>query len=194
MENPSISQAKLEEDAIASALKQLGIKKIDYKISPADLLEITVYQNKDLDRKVRVSQNGTVSFPLIGTVNVGGLSVIDAEQGISRKLEEFIVSPQVTVFIQEYGNKKVYVLGEVQKPGSYDLPTESRLTVVEAVSLAGGFTPIAAKDRTKVIRTNPDGKSMSFVIQVSAITVSGEKEKDIPLLPNDVVYVPQSFF
>ncbi|MEK7281672.1 MAG: polysaccharide biosynthesis/export family protein, partial [Chloroflexota bacterium] len=132
-------------------------------------------------------------LPLIGDVKVGGLSVSEAQDAISTKLKDFVVSPQVTIFIDEYGNKKVFVLGEVKTPGSYELPTESKLTVLEAVSLAGGFTPIAALDRTKVIRV-VDGKNQSYIIEVSAITRRGEKERDIPLEPNDVIYVPQSFF
>lgn len=187
-------QAITEASAIAAALQQIDVKKSDYTIAPADLLEISVYQDKEMDRKLRVSQNGTISFPLIGSVKVGGLSVIEAQDLLSQKLKEFIVSPQVTVFIKEYGNKKIFILGQVSKPGSYELPTEAKLTVLEAVSLAGGFTPIAASDRTKVIRTGSDGKSQSFQIEVSAITKRGEKNKDIALEPNDVVFIPQSFF
>mgnify|MGYP001588818398 FL=1 len=187
-------QHQEEEVAIQSALQLVQqSRKVDYRIGGADLLHITVYQQADLDRKLRVTQNGTISLPLIGDVKVGGLSVSEAQDAISTKLKDFVVSPQVTIFIDEYGNKKVFVLGEVKTPGSYELPTESKLTVLEAVSLAGGFTPIAALDRTKVIRV-VDGKNQSYIIEVSAITRRGEKERDIPLEPNDVIYVPQSFF
>lgn len=191
--NVSSNQAMAEESAIAVAMQKIGTEKGEYKIGGADLLEISVYQDKDMNRQVRVSQNGTISFPLTGTVQVGGLSVIEAQNLISDKLKDYVVSPQVTVFIREYGNKKVYVFGQVGRPGSFELPTESKLTVLEAVSLAGGFTPIAAPDRTKVIR-NESGKSQSFTIEISAITKRGEKSKDMVLEPNDVVYVPQSFF
>ena len=85
------------------------------------------------------------------------------------------------------------MLGEVAKPDTLDLPIESRLTVLEAVSLAGGCAPIAAPDRTRVIRTK-DGRNETIEVPVSDITKCGLKEKDIPLEPNDVVYVPQSFF
>lgn len=182
-----------EHAAIQSALQQIQIKKADYRIGSADLLEFTVYQQAELDRRLRVSQNGTISFPLIGAVRVGGLTVNEAEAAISAKLQEFLVNPQITIFIKEYGNKKVFILGEVKSPGSFELPTESKLTVLEAISLAGGFTPIAAPDRTKVIR-NLEGRSESYTVEVSAITKHGEKHKDISLEPNDVVYVPQSFF
>ena len=190
---PARNLDKAEEAALASALQGLQTQKTDYKLGGADLIDIQVYQQKDLDRLLRVSQNGTISFPLVGTVKVGGLSVAQAEEALSTKLKDFIISPQVTIFIKEYGNKKVFVMGEVTKPGSFDLPTEAKLTVLEAVSLAGGFTAIAAPDRTKVIR-NVAGKSQSFTIPVSDITKRGEKQKDLPLEPGDVIWVPQSFF
>jgi len=163
-------------------------------ISPADLLEISVYREEDLGRTLRVSQQGTISFPLAGVLKVGGMSTIDAENLLSLKLRDFLVQPQVTIFIKEYGNKQVYVLGEVKNPGSFELPTESKLTVLEAISKAGGFSPVAAKDRTQVIRTDRDGRSQTFLIEVSAIMTKGEKHRDIVLEPNDVVHVPQSFF
>lgn len=187
------NQEKAEEAALASVLQGLQSKKSDYKIGGADLIEIQVFQQKELDRVLRVSQNGTITFPLIGTLKVGGLSVAQAEAALSTKLQDYIISPQVTIFIKEYGNKKVFVLGEVKSPGSFELPTEAKLTVLEAISLAGGFTGIAAPDRTKVIRT-AEGKSQSFTIQVSDITSRGEKHKDMVLEAGDVVWVPQSFF
>jgi polysaccharide export outer membrane protein len=187
-------QNAAEAAAIASVLQQIKTKGSDYRISGADLLEVTTYREQELNRAVRVSQNGTISLPLIGTIQVGGKTTAEAEMLVAGKLQDFLINPQVTIFIKEYGNKKIYVLGEVKKPGAYELPVESRLTVLEAVSLAEGFTPIAAKDRTKIIRSMRDGKSLSLTIEISAITTRGEKEKDIPLEPNDVVWVPQSYF
>ena len=188
------AQQKAEEAALAALMQQLKQKGADYRISPADLIEITIYREADLGRIVRVSQNGSVSLPLVGTVQLGGLTPGEAQDLIAGKMKDFLKDPQVTIFIKDYGNKKVFVLGEVAKPGSYDLPPESRLTILEAVSMAGGFTQIAARDRTKIIRTTPAGISQSIIVEISAITHKGEKDKDIPLEPNDVVYVPQSFF
>jgi len=182
-----------EQAAIASVLQQLKQKGSDYKICAADLLEIDIYREEELKRVVRVSQNGGISMPLVGNLQVGGLSQAEAEVLIAGKLKEYLVNPQVTIFIKEYGNKKVFVLGEVSKPGSYELPPESRLTVLEAISLAGGFSQVAAKDRTKVIRATADGKNVDFTVEVTSI-MRGEKQKDVTLEPNDVVYVPQSFF
>ncbi|MDX6769388.1 MAG: polysaccharide biosynthesis/export family protein [Elusimicrobiota bacterium] len=182
-----------EAAAIAAAMMQVARSKTDYKISSADLVAVTVYQDPDMSRKVRVNSNGTAALPLIGAVKIGGLSLLDAQAVIETKLSKFLVNPQVSLFIEEYGNKLVFVMGEVQKPGSYPIPTEKSLTVLEAISTAGGFTPIAAQDRTKVLR-NVGGASVTFTIEVKAITQGGQKDKDIVLEPNDVIYVPQSFF
>jgi len=193
--DPAARQAAADAEAaaLAAALKQVGAAKTDYRISSADLIAVTVYQDLEMNRKVRVNANGTVSMPLIGAVKVGGMTLIEAQSTIEAKLAQYLVSPQVSLFIEEYGNKTVFVMGEVAKPGSYPIPTESRMTVLEAISTAGGFTPIAAQDRTRVLR-NVNGVSISYTIEIKAITQQGQKEKDMVLEPNDVIYIPQSFF
>lgn len=192
---PSAAAAKApdEEAALAAARLAAAAKTVEYRIRPTDLVEITVFQQTELDRKLRVGQNGTVSLPLIGAVAIGDLTVPAAQAAISEKFKEFIVNPQVTLFIREYANKKITVLGEVKSPGSYELPSEAPMTVLGAVAAAGGFTPIAAPDRTRVIRA-VNGANQTIPVVISDITKRGEKEKDIALEPNDVVYVPQSFF
>ena len=185
--------AAKEAAALAAAMQQVSRSKTDYKISSADLISVTVYQDPEMNRKVRVNANGSISMPLIGEVKVRGMTIIEAQASIEGKLAKFLVSPQVSLFIEEYGNKTVFVMGEVQRPGSLAIPTESKLTVLEAISTAGGFTPIAALDRTRVLR-NVKGVSVTYTIEVKAITQQGQKEKDMVLEPNDVIYVPQSFF
>ena len=186
-------QSQAEEAAIATAIQQIESKKSDYTISNADLINVSVLGEKDMDRQVRVSASGTITYPLIGSVKVGGLSTSQAEAEIAKKLNDYLRGAQVTVFIKEYGNKKVFVFGHVNKPGAIEIPTETKLTVLEAISQAGGFTPLAAPDRTRVVRML-NGVSQSFTIEVSAITKRGEKDKDIALEPNDIVFIPESYF
>lgn len=191
------AQEQVEQAALASLLQTVKAPKTskeNYKISPSDLIEVTVFREDELNRAIRVNQDGEISFPFVGTVKVGGKSVIEAEKTLSSGLSEYIKNPQVTIFIKEYSARQVYVLGEVKNPGAFPLPTESGMTVLEAISLAGGFTPIAAQDRTRVIRNDTDGKPQNFTIPVSAITKNGQKDKDLPLVPSDVVFVPQSLF
>lgn len=184
-------EALMEQRLIQSALDQQG--KLNYKIQPGDLLEITVYKEADMARTARISGNGTITFPLAGVVKMSELSVPEAESLLAEKLSEFLVKPQVTVLIKEYGNKQIYVLGEVKKPGSITIPAERRLTVLEAITLAGGFTDLAAQDRTKILRGAGAG-SQSIPVEITRITKQGDKTADIYLEPNDTVYVPQSFF
>lgn len=185
--------AAKEAAAISAALQQVVRSKTDYRISSADLISVTVYQDPEMSRKVRVNANGTVSLPLVGAVKVGGMTLLEAQAAIEGKLGKFLVNPQVSLFIEDYGNKTIFVMGEVTKPGSYPIPTESRMTVLEAISTAGGFTPIAAQDRARVLR-NVNGASVTYTINTREITQQGLKDKDLVLEPNDIIYVPQSFF
>ncbi|MDD5304060.1 MAG: polysaccharide biosynthesis/export family protein, partial [Elusimicrobia bacterium] len=105
----AIPQSQAEEAAIASLVQQVESKKSDYRITNADLIRITVLGEEDMSREVRVSQNGTITYPLIGSVAVGGLSTSQAEAAIAAKLGDYLRGAQVTVFIKEYGNKKVFV-------------------------------------------------------------------------------------
>jgi len=184
-------EALLEQRLIQNALDQQG--KLNYKIQPGDLIEITVFKESDMARTARISGNGTITFPLAGVIKMSELSVPEAESLLAEKLSEFLVKPQVTVLIKEYGNKQIYVLGEVKKPGSITIPAERRLTVLEAITLAGGFTDLAAQDRTKILRGSGAG-SQSIPVEITRITKQGDKTADIYLEPNDTVYVPQSFF
>lgn len=186
-------EALLEQRLIQNALDLKNRSQLNYRIQPGDLVEITVFKEPDMSRTARISGNGTITFPLAGIVKFSELSVPEAETMLAEKLAEFLVKPQVTVLIKEYGNKQIYVLGEVKKPGSIEIPAERRLTVLEAITLAGGFTDLAAQDRTKVLR-GAGNTSQSIPVEITRITKQGDKSADIYLEPNDTVYVPQSFF
>lgn len=186
-------QAAIEQRIIQTAQDLKNQPQVNYKIQPGDLIEITVFKETDMSRTARISGNGTITFPLAGNLKLADLSVPEAESFLAEKLSEFLIKPQVTVLIKEYGNKQIYVLGEVKKPGSIELPAERRLTVLEAITLAGGFTDLAAPDRTKVLR-GAGSTSQSIQVEISRITKQGDKSADIYLEPNDTVFVPQSFF
>ncbi len=186
-------EAALEQRLIETAQELKDRNQLNYKIQPGDLIEVTVFKENDMSRTARISGNGTITFPLAGSVKLSDLSVNEAEALLAQKLSEFLVKPQVTVLIKEYGNKQIYVLGEVKKPGSIEIPAERYLTVLEAITMAGGFTDIAAPDRTKILR-GAGNTSQSIPVEISRITKQGDKSADIFLEPNDTVYVPQSFF
>lgn len=166
----------------------------EYKVEPEDVVLITVYEQPDLTVKTRVSPKGEITFPLVGVVEVTGLSVNELEQKLAMLLEEdYLVDPQVNVFVEQFHSKKVFVMGFVEKPGEYELSIDRPTTVIEAITMAGGFKRGAAANGTKIIRVE-DGQEMTIPIKVTDITNRGEKDKDVPLKPGDIIVVPESFF
>jgi polysaccharide export outer membrane protein len=189
-ENDSAVQLSVQEQQIAGSIDY----KKQYKINPTELLQITVYQEPDLERTVRVTNDGCISYPLIGKVQVSGLTVIEAEEKIAALLgKDYYVNPQVSIFIKEFQAEKVVIIGEVKNPGAYDLPQGREITLLEAVALAGGFTKVASADSIRIIRVE-NGKQKYIPVRVSDITKGGDKSKDIILKPGDIIYIPERIF
>jgi len=162
----------------------------EYHIAVHNILEISVCDEKELDTTARVAPNGTITFPLIGNVNAAGLTARELEAKLTELLEkDYLVNPQVIVFIKEYS--KAYVLGQVQKPGAYELRTG--LTVVGAIALAGGLTDIAQGNGTTVLRMFGNKKE-TISVPVDSILKGGDKSKDIVVNPDDIITVPESAF
>ncbi len=125
-----------------------------FLLGPEDLLVVTVWRNQDLSREVVIRPDGMISMPLIGDVKAAGLSSDVLAKRIAERLTEFMSSPTVSVQVKEVNSYFVYVLGEVTKPGKY--PLRSYATVLQGVSLAGGFTPFASKNKMQVVRDVED--------------------------------------
>ena len=159
----------------------------EYRISKNDLLEIMVYEELDLSKTVRVSSDETISYPLLGSISVAGLTTKELEAKLTELLaKKYLVSPQVTVFIKEFS--KVSVLGQVKNPGSYEL--KSGLRVIEAIALAGGFTDNA--DPTKIKLSRIKGGQIETINIDSIETVENlDKGKNMILEPNDVIVVEE---
>ena len=168
-------------------------KSSNYILQSGDLVEIKVFMEPNMDRVLRITSNGTVTYPLIGNVKIGGFCVSDAEEQLAEKLKYYIKNPQVSMLIKEYSNKMVYVLGQVKKPSELSIPPEKTMTVLEAITSVGGFTDIANTSKIKVLRME-NGKQKSLDVDVNAITKQGNKSLDIELMPGDVIFVPQSMF
>ena len=166
----------------------------EYHIETGDLLLITVYDQDDLTTKARVTK-GEITFPLIGTVKAEGLTIDQLKAEIEKQLEaDYLVNPRVNIVVEEYQKRKFFVLGAVEKPGDIELPLNKPTTVIEAITMAGGFNKVADQNGTRVIRKSPDGKENTIKVKISDITQKGDKDKDVVLQPNDVVFVPESFF
>lgn len=166
----------------------------DYTIQSEDVLQITVYEEPDLTTKARVTSSGEITVPLLGRVAVQGLTIAEVQEKITKLLaEDYLVNPQVQVFIETYHPRNVFVTGSVNKPGSYPLPTEKPTTLMEAITMAGGFNEKAAIDQTRIIRIE-NGQEKTIVVRVNEIIKKGDKSKDVAVEPNDIIFVPESFF
>jgi len=160
----------------------------DYKIGAKDLLEIRVFGLDELNTTVRVSEEGKITLPLIGEIEVEGLTKTEVERKLSQLLEEkYLHNPQVTIFIREYQSKRVFVLGAVRNPGSYELLGRQKL--LQIIAQAGGLTSDAANEII-VSRELSDGSSTSLKISIDDLFLKGNSELNIPLMPNDVVNIP----
>lgn len=164
-----------------------------YLLQPGDLLDIQVFREESMDRTLRISGNGAITFPLVGPVYVAGKSLQEAEEALAEELKTYLRNPQVSILVKEYGNKTVYVLGQVQKPAAIQIPPEKQLTVLEAITSVGGFTEVANTSKVRVLRMQ-NGKQNAIDVDVTQITKQGNKSMDIALAPGDVIFVPQSMF
>ena len=154
-----------------------------------DLLEVRVYQEPDLSGVYRVDGDGHIDFPLCGKVQVGGVTAGGAAEAITTCLKNgFVRRPQVSALVKEFNSKKVFVFGEVSKPGSFAY--EDGMTIIHAISQAGGLTRSAAKNSVNVTRV-VDGKEVKLPVKVEDIVIG--REKNFQLVPGDIIFVPESF-
>ena len=163
----------------------------DYILQPSDLLNIQVFQEDNLKRDVRVSQEYSITLPLIGKVDLKGKSLRQAEDMIRDLYDrDYLVNPQVNVVVVEYAKRTVNVIGQVNQPGAVLFPQEQGLTLLDALARAGGFTRYADRKKVKLTRTNTDGKTDTYIIDVDDL-IKGRSSNSWPMLVNDIVFVPE---
>lgn len=163
----------------------------DYELQPGDVIRVQVFQEPDLEREIRVSQEGEVSLPLIGKIAVKNRTLAQVEQNVRELYDrDYLVNPQVTVIVLKYQVRTVNVLGMVNQPQPVEYPPEQDLTLLDAISRAGGFNRLADRRRVRLTRTHPDGRMENFVINTDEL-VSGTSTKAWVLLRDDVIFVPE---
>ena len=135
----------------------------EFLLGPEDVLVVTVWKNQDLSREVAIRPDGMISMPLIGDVPAANLTANSLAKRIAERLTEYMASPIVSVQLKEVNSYFIYVLGEVPKPGKY--PLNSYANVMQGISLGGGFTPFAKKNKIKVLRATTEG-SMKNQIEI----------------------------
>lgn len=158
-------------------------------LGAGDVVEVRVYQEKGLSGLYRLSADGSFSFPLVGTVNAGGMTPGQLNTEIEQRLRDgYLRNPQVSVFVKEHNSKKVFVLGSVSKPGTFKF--EDGMSIVQAITLAGGLRPLAAKNKLVLTRVI-DGAEKKFLVPFEAIGLG--QSPNVMLKPGDIVFVPESW-
>jgi polysaccharide biosynthesis/export protein len=169
------------------ALQTAAAQEPLYVIQPNDLLEVFVWKEPELTRKVLVRPDGRISFPLVQDLQAAGLNPGELKVQVEKKLSEFLSAPEVTVIVDAIKSYQVYVLGKVQKPGS--MSVEKPVTVLQALALAGGFQDYAKDAEMTVIRTQ--GKDhIVFDFNYRDVIKGKKAEQNILLKSGDVVVVP----
>jgi polysaccharide export outer membrane protein len=158
-----------------------------YTVKPGDGLEISVWKEPDLQGPVLVTPDGFFSFPLVGHVDARGKTVTDLQQVITERLAKYISDPVVTVSIREVRGNKVYVIGQVNRPGEFIV--NPRVDVMQALSMAGGTTAFAALDDIRILRRS-GAKQESLEFDYNAVARGKALEQNIELRAGDIVVVP----
>jgi polysaccharide biosynthesis/export protein len=162
----------------------------EFLLGPEDVLVVTVWKNQDLSREVVIRPDGMISMPLVGDIPAAGLTANSLSKRISERLTEYMASPIVSVQIKEVNSYFIFVLGEVLRPGKY--PMKSYANFMQGVSMAGGFTPFAKKNKIRVLRTSGSNEKhqMEIPVQYDDILKGNAVPGNFFLRTGDVIVVP----
>jgi len=161
-----------------------------YVLSANDVVLVKVYRQPDLESRLRISKDGTATFPLLGTVQLGGKTLDEAAGHIRQLLADgFLVNPQVAVTVAEYAKRRFTVLGQVARPGSYEIPSEESVNLLTAIAMSGGFTRLASTSKISVTRTLGEKKTI-----ITLDSRDTAKESKFFIQQDDIITVPQRIF
>lgn len=166
----------------------------EYLLGPGDIVRVTVYNNPDLTTEAEISQRGTLSFPLVGEVKVGGLSRASAEKTIATALNKggFVPNAHVNILVAQYRSQQVSVIGEVQKPGKY--PIHQTVNLTDLIAMAGGVSPKGGHMVT-IIRKESGGRTAQYLVNFKKLMAEPDPARNVQIMGDDVVYVaPASVF
>lgn len=191
----TLSQAMFEQEPATAEAAQAGAGAVNvpsgqedgYLIGPEDTLDISVWREEGLQREVLVRPDGMISFPLAGDVMAAGRTADQVSQDIRKRLSKYIPDPVVSVSVTKVAGYKIYVLGEVAKPGEFTVGRY--VDVMQALTLAGGLTPYASENGIRILRRE-GGKEVVLPFQYSAVRSGSGAGQNIMLRSGDVVVVP----
>jgi polysaccharide export outer membrane protein len=203
-ETESVRQVKeMNERILMSTLASSKATHGDYKIGPEDLLEVAVFEVEKLNKTVRVSARGDISLPLLGILKVKGMTATELEKWIADLLaEKYMKDPYVTVFVKEYRNQRISVIGMVEKPGIFEIAGQK--TVLGMLAMAGGLKedagrllflirpPSSNEDGPKEMGGSAQQAPLTLVIDLDELLIKGDLALNVPTFSGDVINVPAS--
>ncbi|MBT6178889.1 MAG: polysaccharide export protein [Deltaproteobacteria bacterium] len=166
-----------------------SIPREPHGLGPGDVFKVTVFGQDELSGTHRIRTDHTIDFPLVGTIKMEAQDVRAIEETITGKLKDYLVNPQVSVFVTEYKSKKIFVFGFVKSPGTFAY--QDGMNIIELISLAGGFLPNANQNGTYVTRTI---KGNETKIDVAVQKIVEGRLTNLSLQPGDIVFIPESIF
>ena len=174
--------------AVGGAASENSQDERGYILGPTNLIYIKILGEEGLQQTFRVDEAGYITHPLVGRLKLGGQTVAQAEDTVKKSLAgDYILEPNVTIFVLEHS--RFSVLGEVRRPGNYEILGE--LSLLEAVSIAGGFTPLANEKKVRILR-HEEGAEKTILVNFKDI-MDGKKT-GTEIQAGDVIEVPKSFF
>ena len=188
--NPSATPppAPAKEAATDDATKPAMMASSTYRLQPYDLIDVQVYGEEDLHKSARLGADGTALLPLIGSVKLGDLTVTEATDRVTQRYADgYVKSPSVLITVLEYRKSTFSILGQVQRPGVYEISEGAHMSIIEAISLAGGYTQTAAQNAVSVKRL-VDGKVTIFKVKAADMAQSPDVVP-FEVLPGDTVVV-----
>ena len=159
----------------------------DYLIGPGDILSIDVWKEPDLSKQVSVRLDGNISLPLVNDIEAAGLTLVQLREQLAEKYKDFVDVPEVSVTLIESRSKRIYLLGKINRPGEYAL--QKNMTIVHAISLAGGLAEWADASDIKLIR-KIKGTEKTFRVDYDAIVSGEDLGQNVQLQPDDTIFVP----
>lgn len=164
----------------------------EYILRPGDVVQVKVYQEEDLASLSRIGRDGNISLPLVGAVNVVSNTVERATAAIRELLaKDYLVNPQVTLTVVEFAKRRFTVLGQVQHSGTFDMPADDSVSLLQAIATAGGYTRIGNPSKITVQRTTGT-ESKVFKLDAEAMA-RNKSEKNFDVLPDDVIVVGEKW-
>ncbi len=162
--------------------------QLDYRLQPGDIVDISVWKEKDLQTEALVRPDGGLSFPLVGDVAAAGHTLRQVRDALAQRLKPYIPDPVVTAAIKKIGGDHVYILGRVSRPGEY--PFSQPIDVMQALSLAGGTTPFASLNHIVILQRDGQGEQHALRFRYADVAHGRDLSQNVLLKSGDTVVVP----